>query len=188
MGVPQKVALTVTFLLGYLNPVISIIRLAYVVELGPKIEDPDVTWDFANFAIWSFVECSIALISACVPSLQFLFVRIINALNGLATPHELTHRTKSSGQNTDTTTKQGLAHQGGSFARLKDERANSGFARAQNRYEVSAYKKYGVMGEEMELESQKPAAAETAQILVSKSVDVVSRAGSEEPKVRVGYT
>lgn len=43
------------------------------------------------------------------------------------------------------------------------------------------------MGEEMELESQKPAAAETAQILVSKSVDVVSRAGSEEPKVGAGY-
>ncbi|CAF9934280.1 MAG: hypothetical protein ALECFALPRED_005904 [Alectoria fallacina] len=99
-------------------------------------------------------------------------------LNRLTTP-----RTKSSRQNTDANTTQDLAHQGGSFARLKDERANVGFARVQNSYEVSAYKKYGVMGEEMELESQKPAAAETAQILVSKSVDVVSRAGSEEPKV-----
>ena len=55
----HKVALSTTFLLGYLwvlpqsqrfrmltfdrNPVISFVRLAYLIKVGPKIKDPDVT-------------------------------------------------------------------------------------------------------------------------------------------------
>ena len=59
MNWPHKVALTMTFLLGYLcvfgnfdnshlltsyrNPVLSFVRLAYVIQLGPKINKADVT-------------------------------------------------------------------------------------------------------------------------------------------------
>ena len=137
-------------------------------------------------AIWSIVECNVALISACVPSLQFLFLRAINAVPGLALPRLYTTRTKSGSRSIDASTKQGLPHQSGSFARLKDDLPNLGFAGPQNSYEVSAFKKYGVVGEEIELGSQKPA-SEPAQIMVSRSVDVVSCADDEEQRVGAGY-
>lgn len=51
----------------------------------------------------------------------------------------------------------------------------------------SAYKNHYVVGKEMDLESQKPTADETANILVSRSVSVVSNTGSEEPGVGAEY-
>ena len=138
-------------------------------------------------AIWSIAECSVALISAAVPSLQFLSLRVINALSGNTLPRKHTHRTKSGRPTVNNSTEQSIAPEFGSFARLNDERPSLEFTGARNGYEVSASKKYGAMGGDIELEAQKPVTDETARIVVSRSVDVVSSVGSEGPRTEAGY-
>lgn len=138
--------------------------------------------------IWSVTECSVALISAAVPSLQFLCLRVINALSGNNLPRKLTYRTKSSRPTVNNSTEQSLAPEHGSFARLNDEVPSLGFTGARNNYEVSAFKKYGAKDGDIELEAQKPVTDERARIMVSRSVDVVSSVGSEGPRLDAGYT
>ncbi|KAL9630232.1 MAG: hypothetical protein Q9164_006526, partial [Protoblastenia rupestris] len=65
----QKVALAGVFLLGAFVCVTSIIRLTTIDEL--TLTDP--TYTDVPSAIWTPVECSVAVISACLPVMKPLF-------------------------------------------------------------------------------------------------------------------
>lgn len=59
----QKAALTLIFGLGSFVVVVSSVRIAFILEVGP-----DFTWDYTNPIIWSDVETSIAVVCACLPA------------------------------------------------------------------------------------------------------------------------
>ncbi|KAL8782392.1 MAG: hypothetical protein Q9213_005433 [Squamulea squamosa] len=61
---------------------VSVVRLV----LLAGVDQSDITWNYVPAAIWSAAEPSIAVVSACLPSLRPLFVRLV--WGG-------THRTKS---------------------------------------------------------------------------------------------
>ncbi|KAF2806913.1 uncharacterized protein BDZ99DRAFT_422208 [Mytilinidion resinicola] len=65
---PQKLAITAIFMLGGFVVVIAILRLVYLA--ADSTDDLDVTWAFVNVAIWTNCECSVAVVSACLPSLR----------------------------------------------------------------------------------------------------------------------
>ncbi|KAI4248656.1 MAG: hypothetical protein L6R42_009207, partial [Xanthoria sp. 1 TBL-2021] len=52
---------------------VSIVRL--VVLAG--VDQSDITWNYVPAATWSAAEPSVAVVSACLPSLRPLFVRLI---------------------------------------------------------------------------------------------------------------
>ncbi|PCH03231.1 Hypothetical protein PENO1_033770 [Penicillium occitanis (nom. inval.)] len=62
----ERVALTFIFMLGSFVIIASIIRLSQLHEVA----SPDVTWGFNNTVIWSSVEPSVAVISACLPTMR----------------------------------------------------------------------------------------------------------------------
>uniref|UniRef100_A0A093VNU2 Rhodopsin domain-containing protein n=1 Tax=Talaromyces marneffei PM1 TaxID=1077442 RepID=A0A093VNU2_TALMA len=62
----ERVALTFIFMLGSFVVVASIIRLSQLHE----VSNPDFTWGFNNTVIWSSVEPSVAVISACLPTMR----------------------------------------------------------------------------------------------------------------------
>ncbi|MCJ1449715.1 hypothetical protein MMC28_000043 [Mycoblastus sanguinarius] len=148
----HKVALSTTFLLGYLNPVISFVRLAYLIKVGPKIKDPDVTWNYFDLSAWSIAEVSVALISAHIPSLQFLFTRFVKNIKRRST-RSSSHGTRAGRHDTHSIIKRGVARQDGGFQRLEDERSALGLNRIHDQYGVSAYSQdYSASDNEFELE------------------------------------
>ncbi|KAL8761651.1 MAG: hypothetical protein Q9184_002235 [Pyrenodesmia sp. 2 TL-2023] len=90
-GRSQKVLLTAIFTVGLVVCIVSIVRLVVLSE----VDESDITckWptrtrrslptnrvfpgNYVPAAIWSAAEASIAVVSACLPSLRPLFVRLI---------------------------------------------------------------------------------------------------------------
>ncbi|KAL6715531.1 hypothetical protein ACLMJK_006492 [Lecanora helva] len=90
---PQKLALIGVFLLGGSVVVISIVRLVISVQLGNKtnkdvtcmrmhliwleLADSSTPGNYVDPSIWSCVETTIGLCTACVPSMVYLFKKTI---------------------------------------------------------------------------------------------------------------
>ncbi|KAI4277218.1 MAG: hypothetical protein LQ337_001932 [Flavoplaca oasis] len=72
-GKPQKLLLTGIFTVGLIVCVVSIVRLVILAN----VDQSDITWNYVPAAIWSAAEPSVAVVSACLPSLRPLFVRVI---------------------------------------------------------------------------------------------------------------
>ncbi|KOC15521.1 hypothetical protein AFLA70_122g002121 [Aspergillus flavus AF70] len=70
----QKLALTGVFLLGGLGTVASILRMTIFFQEN-ALTDP--TWASVNLGIWTVLEAGIIIISACLPSIWPLIVRIL---------------------------------------------------------------------------------------------------------------
>ncbi|ROT36767.1 hypothetical protein SODALDRAFT_340963 [Sodiomyces alkalinus F11] len=66
----QKLMLVGVFGLGLLTCIISIIRIR-TLKVAASTDDPN--WDNVDAATWSFLEVSIAVIAACLPTLRPLF-------------------------------------------------------------------------------------------------------------------
>ena len=94
----QKIALTGVFLLGALYVssfdlwpltyscsvcITSIIRLSTIKQLSLT----DQSWSYVPAAIWTSVECSVAVISACLPTLKPLFRSIFDLTDVLPFDH-----------------------------------------------------------------------------------------------------
>lgn len=131
--------------------------------------------NFVDLTMWSIAECSVALISAHVPSLHFLFTRFVKKFK-----RQTTSNTKNSTVlDTDqagSIQKHGLSRQDSSFHRLPDEQAGPGFTDDFDQYGVSACAmKYGGKDEEIELESPH---ARPSRIHVSQRIDVAYNAGN----------
>ncbi|KAM0799876.1 hypothetical protein BDR22DRAFT_889848 [Usnea florida] len=75
----QKIALAVTFLLGGIVTVISIIRLLLTVtsDNWPSHADRDQEYNPVPMAIWLVTEFNMAIVSACLPSLRPILSLII---------------------------------------------------------------------------------------------------------------
>lgn len=71
---PQKLVLTGIFTMGLIVCAVSIIRLVVLHQYGKR---DDITWYYVPIAIWTSAEPSIAVVSACLPSLRPLFVRVV---------------------------------------------------------------------------------------------------------------
>ncbi|KAL8888010.1 MAG: hypothetical protein Q9205_002299 [Flavoplaca limonia] len=72
-GKPQKLLLTGIFTVGLMVCVVSIVRLVILAN----VDQADITWNYVPAATWSAAEPSVAVVSACLPSLRPLFVRVI---------------------------------------------------------------------------------------------------------------
>ncbi|KAJ4245513.1 hypothetical protein NW762_014022 [Fusarium torreyae] len=73
----QKVMLLVIFSIGFFTCIISIIRIR-TLKTAASTNDPN--WDNVDAAIWSFLEVTLAIITACLPTLRSFFSRIMPSL------------------------------------------------------------------------------------------------------------
>ncbi|TIC96991.1 hypothetical protein CH35J_007707 [Colletotrichum higginsianum] len=62
----QKVALIVSFGLGFVTTCISVVRMSTL----PHVFTRDVTWDVIPALVWSEIELCCAVICACIPTLR----------------------------------------------------------------------------------------------------------------------
>ena len=198
----HKLALTTTFLLGYLyalphfrsrlvidchsNPIVSFVRLAYLIRLGSQVKAPDITCEYAflpseneyqqqpsgnyvDLTAWSIAECSVALISAHIPALQFLFTLLVKKAKRTAINSKRTG-TQLDGDKSDLVANR--KHPDGSFRRLVDDRDTLGFKSLPDQYGALAYSNKQSSGnDEYELE---PADHIASRIHVSRRIDVIS--------------
>ncbi|KAL8687901.1 MAG: hypothetical protein Q9224_005020 [Gallowayella concinna] len=72
-GKPQKLLLTGIFTVGLIVCIVSVVRLV----LLSGVDESDITWNYVPAATWSAAEPSISVVSACLPSLRPLFVRLV---------------------------------------------------------------------------------------------------------------
>ncbi|KAM5526916.1 hypothetical protein FOXYSP1_20749 [Fusarium oxysporum f. sp. phaseoli] len=70
----QKIMLFAIFSLGFFTCVISIYRIR-TLKTAASTKDPN--WDNVDAAIWSFLEVTIAIITACLPTLRPFFSRLM---------------------------------------------------------------------------------------------------------------
>lgn len=68
----QKLAVVVTFLLGSFVCFASLYRLMTIIWFADSV---DMSWTKSDVFIWSLVEPSVGIISACLPSLRPLLTR-----------------------------------------------------------------------------------------------------------------
>ncbi|KAF4949464.1 hypothetical protein FSARC_13476 [Fusarium sarcochroum] len=73
----QKVMLLVIFSIGFLTCIISIVRIR-TLKTAASTKDPN--WDNVDAAIWSFLEVTLAIIAACLPTLRSFFSRIMPSM------------------------------------------------------------------------------------------------------------
>ncbi|KAG4435113.1 hypothetical protein IFR05_009400 [Cadophora sp. M221] len=77
----QKIILFVIFGLGFFICAISLFRIRFL-KVAAKSTDP--TWDNVDAATWSLLELSLAIISASLPTLRALVIKIVPQLSSLA--------------------------------------------------------------------------------------------------------
>ncbi|USW51178.1 hypothetical protein Slin15195_G044970 [Septoria linicola] len=75
MSLPLKKKLVVVciFLVGLFVTICSVIRLQYLVTWG-STDNP--TWYYNSIALWSGIECTVAIICACLPAMAGLCRRV----------------------------------------------------------------------------------------------------------------
>jgi hypothetical protein len=68
------------FLVGLFVTICSVIRLQYLVQWGAT-DNP--MWHYNPIAIWSSIECNLAIFCACLPSIAGLIQRVYRSSAGL---------------------------------------------------------------------------------------------------------
>ncbi|KAI3328677.1 hypothetical protein F4824DRAFT_482649 [Ustulina deusta] len=92
----QKIAVSVIFLLGAFVVGISIARIYFFYQSSASYEDAlDITVNIAPTLYWTELEASIAVISACLPTLKPLFSHLGPILAEFASRFSLASATKS---------------------------------------------------------------------------------------------
>ncbi|KAF4631288.1 hypothetical protein G7Y89_g6841 [Cudoniella acicularis] len=127
----QKWALTIVFILGYTNPMISVLRIVSFIQLGPDT-GRDINYNFIGPALWSAAEVSVAIFSCSIPSLTYIFRRAVVFLApSLKTDVETPKRTIKGIDGVKPATFGSIPsrnlklHRTGSFKRLEDESCQS---------------------------------------------------------------
>ncbi|KAH6651625.1 hypothetical protein BKA67DRAFT_692892 [Truncatella angustata] len=69
----KKIGVALMFVVGTFVTIVSIIRLASLVEFR---ESTNLSWDYFGVSMWSTVEITIGIICACMPSMRLILVRI----------------------------------------------------------------------------------------------------------------
>ncbi|KAK8171806.1 hypothetical protein BKA80DRAFT_316849 [Phyllosticta citrichinensis] len=78
----QKISVGALFLTGSVVVVASLVRLVYLIEFSMV----DLTWKYIPAATWSLIEVNLAVVSACLPFMQPLLVRVLGALHLMPRP------------------------------------------------------------------------------------------------------
>ncbi|KAG8525512.1 uncharacterized protein KY384_009156 [Bacidia gigantensis] len=113
----QKLVITIFFIMGL---TVCAVGITHIVVYSNLNED-DLTWNYVDAAMWTAAEPSIAVVSACIPSLRPLFARLIWGREHR--PKHIPHSSqRSSGRNWLGRGKEGEV---GGFNRLR-ESAGSG--------------------------------------------------------------
>ncbi|KAF5679397.1 integral membrane protein [Fusarium heterosporum] len=73
----QKIMLFMVFSLGFFTCAISIYRI-HTLKTASSTKDPN--WDNVDAAVWSFIEVTMAIITACLPTLRPIFSRLMPRL------------------------------------------------------------------------------------------------------------
>ncbi|KAL8948387.1 MAG: hypothetical protein Q9222_005428 [Ikaeria aurantiellina] len=120
-GKPQKLLLTGIFTVGLTVCAVSIVRLVVLAN----VDQSDITWNYVPAATWSAAEPSIAVVSACLPSLRPLFVRIVWGGTHRPKPPPLPSHRPSIHSWRSTKHKSGTGTQG-SFNRLQELSSDGG--------------------------------------------------------------
>lgn len=69
----KKIGVALMFIVGTFVTIVSIIRLASLVEFR---ESTNLTWDYWAVSLWSTVEITVGIICACMPSMRLILVRV----------------------------------------------------------------------------------------------------------------
>lgn len=112
---PQKLVLTGIFTMGLTVCAVSVVRLVILHQYGSK---QDITWYYVPISIWTAAEPSIAVVSACLPSLRPLFVRLV--WGGAHRPKPTSYPSSSSTRYGGGGRKPSHAYGDGSFNRLQE--------------------------------------------------------------------
>ncbi|KAI0867199.1 hypothetical protein GGS24DRAFT_411578 [Hypoxylon argillaceum] len=117
MPTKRKIGVIGIFLLGGLVVGIGAARVYFFFRTGIGIKEYDVTYNQAAVQYWSFLESSIAVVCACLPTLPILVTRIsiervlrsFRSMASLASHHSSTkdHLPQTAG---DQTSMKGLTH------------------------------------------------------------------------------
>ncbi|KAM5353685.1 hypothetical protein ACJ41O_000335 [Fusarium nematophilum] len=75
----QKMVLFVAFGLGFFTCIISIIRI-HTLKIAASTKDPN--WENVDAAVWSFLEVTIAILAACLPTLRPILSKAMPRLFG----------------------------------------------------------------------------------------------------------
>ncbi|CAH0052422.1 unnamed protein product [Clonostachys solani] len=78
MPKPQKIALAGILMIGLFVTIVSVVRLWSLVRVN--LEDPDVTWNAVDAALWTIVEVNISILCACLPFVKPILTKISKAL------------------------------------------------------------------------------------------------------------
>ncbi|KZL83919.1 integral membrane protein [Colletotrichum incanum] len=73
ISLPRRLAVIALFSVGSLACVTSAIRIKYLVEYSTTFDE---TWDHVDIVVWSFIEQSVAMLCASLPTLRLLLVSI----------------------------------------------------------------------------------------------------------------
>ncbi|OHW95677.1 integral membrane protein [Colletotrichum incanum] len=73
ISLPRRLAVITLFSVGSLACVTSAIRIKYLVEYSTTFDE---TWDHVDIVVWSFIEQSVAMLCASLPTLRLLLVSI----------------------------------------------------------------------------------------------------------------
>ncbi|KAK1966814.1 hypothetical protein LY78DRAFT_538572, partial [Colletotrichum sublineola] len=73
VSLPRRLAVIALFSVGSFACVTSAIRIKYLVEYSTTFDE---TWDHVDIVVWSFIEQSIAMLCASLPTLRLLLVKI----------------------------------------------------------------------------------------------------------------
>ncbi|MCJ1356672.1 MAG: hypothetical protein MMC33_006667 [Icmadophila ericetorum] len=89
----QKLELSGAFVIGGFTCVVSVVRLRYIVPLD--VTSLNITWNLVDFLIWTVVESSCSVISACLPllrpALRFLTGHPVPQASGMHRRATLSH-------------------------------------------------------------------------------------------------
>ncbi|KAI6776559.1 hypothetical protein HG530_000504 [Fusarium avenaceum] len=75
----QKAMLLAIFSVGFLTCITSIVRIR-TLKTAASTKDPN--WDNVDAATWSFLEVTLAIIAACLPTLRPLFSKLMPRIFG----------------------------------------------------------------------------------------------------------
>ncbi|KAM0347332.1 hypothetical protein ACHAPU_004851 [Fusarium lateritium] len=89
----QKIMLFMVFSLGFFTCAISIYRI-HTLKTASSTKDPN--WDNVDAAVWSFIEVTMAIITACLPTLRPIFSKLMPKL--FASSAERSSRPSNLGQ------------------------------------------------------------------------------------------
>ncbi|KAF2450403.1 hypothetical protein P171DRAFT_516288 [Karstenula rhodostoma CBS 690.94] len=79
MSVKKKIGVLLMFSVGAVVTIVSILRLRSLMNFA---KTQNMTWDYLEASLWSFIETEVGLICACMPSIRLCLARAFPKIMG----------------------------------------------------------------------------------------------------------